>query len=189
MCLISVCLLDSRESNTRAREAKSNAKPLTSHLTVSNKATLELLYQTEPDDMLEKAWVRNFMSSYIFSAIYPIACALPKLSICCLYLRIFTAAHPIFRLVTKVLMAFLFLNMVAFFVPSAMACNPPSAYWAYPQQLHRCLDLAKLGTWINLPHLVTDLIMVAMPMPMIWKMHQDKVTRIGLTIVFLAGGV
>lgn len=166
-----------------------NSYSLTLNAIVSAKATLILMTQDQPDAALQAAYIKTQKCSYTFSALYPIACALPKLSICSLYLRVFTRADPVNRRITSFLFAFLVANMIAFFLPSAVACSPPSAFWEYPPDLSKCVDVAALGTWVNVPHLATDLVMVVMPMPMVWRLNAGRSKKIGLTVVFLAVGL
>lgn len=157
---------------------------------------LTLTDEILPNQKLLSAYVASEKASYGSSTMYPFACAFPKLSVAALYLRLFppnSRASSLFtnlsRLASWGIIVFLVVNCVAFFVPSAAACTPPNAFWSYPPRLQKCVNLALLGTWINLPHIVSDLIMLVIPLPLVLGLHATSRKKLGLTVVFLAGGL
>ena len=130
-------------------------------------------------------------STWIGSLCYPLACGFPKLSICVLYLRIFTS--PRLRLVTWVMIVFLSGNMTAFFVAQIFYCNPPSYYWnSYAIETTarkhlnntQCIDNEALTLAINPPHIFSDLVLFILPMPMVWRLQATRTRKFALAIIF-----
>ena len=120
------------------------------------------------------------------SATYPLTFTLPKLMICVLYLQIF-AINNRTRQITIGLIAFLIINFIAWFLPSVVVCRPVSAFWS--PQVHRgkCLNYNIFGTWISLPNIASDLFMLVLPMPILWKMNISAFKKLGLMVTFAIG--
>lgn len=123
--------------------------------------------------------------SYGFSVVYPIACALPKMSICCMYLGIFDVSRYM-RRGAQIMIGFLCVNAVAWVVPSIAVCHPISAYWS-PVGPRKCINYNVFGTWISLPNIISDLVIFILPLPLLWNMQLKRAKKIGLTATFLAG--
>lgn len=129
-----------------------------------------------------------YKSTYGFSVIYPVACMLPKLSVCFLYLQLFEIQIWTAR-VTKVVIAFLIINAIAWLVPSVVVCRPISQYWSYQSQSESCIDVNTFGTWISLPQIVSDLVILALPLPIIAKIQLTNAKKLGLVMTFLAASL
>lgn len=129
-------------------------------------------------------------------ALFPIACALPRLCAAALYLRIFAQTNSsrynkYARMITYGLIVIMVGSALAFSIPMAVEVpplmleetGPPveyHAHWVNPQPT---------AVWIGIPHVVTDLVMLALPLPLIWRLHSDMWKKLGLMVVFLAGGL
>lgn len=117
---------------------------------------------------------------YGISVLYPLACMFPKVSIALtFYLRMFTSAttYRYARWTSLFLVIFLVANCVAFLVPSILVWYLTSIYPYI------------LGTWISVPNIVTDLIMLVLPVQMVCALHISRAKKAALMIVFLAGGM
>lgn len=152
------------------------------------------------DPKATKEQVKSFTidaakGSYATSAMYPLACMFPKLSICCLYLRVFTKGKA--RIITLGTSAFLVSNGIAFFVAQIVLCHPPSYYWEIhtfaipntPAAKKNCINLSAIAIAINPPHIVSDIVMMVLPLPTVWRLHISRANKVGLTIAFLAGSM
>ncbi|KAI9666813.1 MAG: hypothetical protein M1831_001589 [Alyxoria varia] len=129
-------------------------------------------------------------AGYAVAVAFPLATMFPKLSIALTYyLRIFTSLNHGARYISLGLLVFLTLNGIAFEIPSIAPCNPIHSYWAYPPQYENCIDRHKFGTWINLPHIVSDLVMLALPLPLVWRLKFPAAKKIALSFIFLSGGL
>ena len=145
-------------------------------------------YSTTSREELAKLYVTIYKTSYIFSVLYPLACALPKLSICCMYLGIFKVHRAVQRAV-QALLVFTIINMIAWFIPSVVVCQPISAYWSLTPHLNNCINFNVFGTWITLPHIVTDLIIMALPIPILWHLQMRTAKKIGLILTFFTASM
>lgn len=124
-------------------------------------------------------------ANYAIGLLYPIACALPKLSINALSLRALPLAAGLrvvktARVTAYLLIVFLTANAIAFLIPSVLVCNPPAKFWQYPPQSDKCFNTGVLGTWISLPNLISDVVMLVLPLPMVWHLHADHYFPVSL---------
>ena len=122
---------------------------------------------------------------YGFSVIYPVASVIPKLSICVLYLHIFGVYLWMAR-ITKLLIAFLTVNAIAWLIPSVIVCRPISVFWSFGSHQGHCINTSVFGTWISLPHIITDLMILALPFPILLKTQLSFSKKVGLILTFLA---
>lgn len=68
-------------------------------------------------------------------------------------------------------------------------CNPIKKAWepAIPGQ---CFDLIKFYYGLQIPNIVTDIIIVILPIPVIWNLFiLEKKSRLGLIAMFSVGGL
>lgn len=124
---------------------------------------------------------------YALEMIYLPAVALPKLSILSLYFRLFP--NKVIRAITLVIVGIVLLNWLAFVFASAFERSPVAYQWDKSIQGGHCFDVHLFYRMVNVPNIVTDIAMLILPMPMVWKLHTSKPRKVGLTICFLAGRV
>ena len=105
-----------------------------------------------------------------------------------MYLSLFRV-NKTMRQVTQAMIAFLVVNAIAWFIPSVVVCHPISTYWSLKVQSGRCINFNVFGTWISLPHIVSDLLIMALPLPLLWTMQMSKAKKIGLALTFLTASV
>ena len=125
-------------------------------------------------------------SAYAISVIYPVACTLPKLLLCILYLQIFSS-HTWTRRASYSMIGFISINCIAWLVPTIVVCYPISAFWSLHGRQGRCLNYNVFGTWISVPNIVSDLIMLVLPIPILWKMNLDRTKKLGIILTFAVG--
>lgn len=144
---------------------------------------------TEPPSERKTHWMKIFKARYGFTVVYPIACALPKLSICYIYLGLFKVKASVQR-TTYALIVFIALNTIAWLIPSIVVCQHISAYWgaATASDAH-CIHNMVFETWISLPHIITDLIMLGLPLPLLWNMQMRRARKVGIILTFLTGSM
>ncbi|KAJ4298933.1 hypothetical protein N0V90_004176 [Kalmusia sp. IMI 367209] len=145
---------------------------------------------TPTDEQLMDDFKVIYGTGYGFSIMYPIAVALPKISICFMYRRIFNN-HVNTRRTVDCLIVFLIANCIGWFVPSVLVCSPPSSYWNPPTDgsIPKCLDIKMIGTWIPFPHIVSDLVILILPLPILIEMQLKLSKKIGLIITFNTGSM
>ena len=137
---------------------------------------------------------RAAKAGYALIVAYPLACAFPKLSICLLYLRVFR--HRPSRFVTYGVAIYTIMNAFSFFIAGVLMCNPPSAYWnAYVQGRDptianaTCVNTQAMSIATNPPNIASDLVLLFLPLPTVWKVQTSVMSRVGLMLTFFAGSL
>ena len=85
------------------------------------------------------------------------------------------------------MMGFLIVNAIAWLVPTVAVCQPISAYWN--QEPANCIDYQLFGVWISLPHILSDIAILIMPLPVLWGTQMKRTKKLGLTFTFLTGSL
>ena len=120
---------------------------------------------------------------------YGLAVAFSKGAILGLYTRVFTTANR----------PFVFLCYAMGFVIAAVClansfgvifqCTPVSFAWDKSGSQGTCMDFAAFERYTAIPNIVTGLIMLVMPLPLIWKLNISPAAKVALTATFLHGGI
>ncbi|APA06276.1 hypothetical protein sscle_01g010460 [Sclerotinia sclerotiorum 1980 UF-70] len=129
-------------------------------------------------------------SKLLFSTplVYSWAVAFPKLAILAMFLRIFTKGF--YRNTVMVLATVSIALAFAVSLVSIFGCTPVSYFWdkAIPNG-HYNFNPKDFYLWATLPNIITDVIMLILPQPMIWKLHATRSVKLGLSFTFLTGSV
>ncbi|TVY84800.1 hypothetical protein LSUE1_G000829 [Lachnellula suecica] len=115
--------------------------------------------------------------------LYAPAVALPKLSILCLYLRIFKIQS--YRYAVYAIAGVLISTCVASWITNFCMCTPFPYLWDKTIVGGHCIDQTKEFIWISFPNIVSDVAMMILPLPILWKLHTSKSQKVGLIITFL----
>ena len=91
------------------------------------------------------------------------------------------------KVVVTGLIVFLVANTIAWMIPVIVICRPISAYWSLQGQRGRCLNYDVLGTFLSLPNLASDIALLILPGPILWKTQLSLTKRLGLILTFAAG--
>lgn len=43
--------------------------------------------------------------------------------------------------------------------------------------------------WSSVPHMISDVAILVLPLPLIWRLHTTLEQKVGLTAIFLLGGL
>ncbi|KAI4087818.1 MAG: hypothetical protein L6R37_008278 [Teloschistes peruensis] len=115
---------------------------------------------------------------------YIVSLALTKVSILLLYRRIFPQRnyHVILWGIGTFVAAFTFANVV--FV--IFSCHPIQGAWN-PFIKAKCINGEAVVLAVAVLTTVTDLIILGLPLPLVWKLHLPALQRLQLTGVFLIG--
>lgn len=110
-----------------------------------------------------------------------------KLSFLFFYQRYFFVYRG-FTKTSIILGAIVLMQWLVFQFLFILICIPPARFWnlALPG---RCLDIAAVADGFAISSLVTDIAILALPMPLIWQLHLSRGQKIGLTILFTLGGL
>lgn len=142
---------------------------------------LEYIELNDPSQLLSLYKLLIF-----FPATYVIAVAFPKLSILAMYLRIFTA--PFYRTVIYSVIYILVISSTILFMLMLFQCTPVNYFWDKTILGGKChFDIEKLFLYASLPNIITDVIMLALPMPFIFRLNMTRKVKVGLGITLLTG--
>ncbi|MCJ1405320.1 hypothetical protein MMC11_008547 [Xylographa trunciseda] len=73
---------------------------------------------------------------------------------------------------------------------SIFSCNPINAFWDFELQGTPgvyCINVQAFYIAIAVPNLLTDVLILAMPIWQVWKLQLDRRSKIALTFIFLLG--
>jgi hypothetical protein len=138
--------------------------------------------QTDPTLLVR--WFKYVLASEWLC--YP-AIAFPKISVLLLYLRIFTDRPS--RLISHALIYILLAYCIAFSVATALQCIPLEYQWNKDIPGGKCFDVPLFWKSLSIPNIVTDVIILVLPIPTILRLRLSTPQKIGLFTVFLSGSM
>lgn len=141
---------------------------------------LDVLLVTDPQAVVN--WAK---CGYAIEQLYATSVALPKLSILAMYLRIFVDRPH--RIACFLLGTVITATAVAGVVTSLASCRPFEARWNLHLYTSNCIDAVRYWQGMSVPNIATDLVMLVLPMPVIWRLNLAKRQKASLTAVFLLG--
>jgi hypothetical protein len=107
----------------------------------------------------------------------------PKLSILVLYMRIFSTKG--YRNVTYAVGSLVIATCLGAFIMSATICRPIAYQWDHSIPGGRCADLMAAYTWVSVPNITSDLIMLVLPLPALYSLRIGMAAKTGLFFTFL----
>ena len=123
----------------------------------------------------------------VVPTIYLAAVLFPKLAILAIYLRIFTQKPH--KIVCYVVAGLLIANWIGSTVAGFLTCAPFKYLWDKTIPGGYCFDINSYFRWASLVNIITDVIMLILPLPVIWKIQTTTNIKIGLTITFATGSL
>lgn len=134
-----------------------------------------------PDE--SKILLKVLFSEYF---IYLFSVTLPKLAILCLYLRVFTQRR--LRYAVYAIAIIMILNWLAGCFMGILMCKPIRYNWDKTIPGH-CGDLMGAYPWASFPNLITDIMMLILPLPLVWKLHIGLSQKIGLSLTLVSSSM
>ena len=124
--------------------------------------------------------------SFSFEILYTVTSGLVKYSILLFYRRLFPQRSVRIALWTigAIVLSWQVASLFAFF----LQCTPLSKAWDFTAP-GTCIDVSKVWIGNAVTNIITDLILIALPMPLIWNLHISKTQKVALTGVFLTGAL
>lgn len=110
-----------------------------------------------------------------------------KLTILTLYMRIFTT-RP-YRIATYLTGVFLILMGLAGIITSVSICRPYSYFWDKTAPGGKCGDVIAAWRYFSVPNLLSDAVMLVLPLPVLYKLKVDVSVKICLALTFTMGGM
>ena len=115
---------------------------------------------------------------------------LVKLSLLFLYRRILTVSSPAVNFTWWLSLFLVTLNTVPFVCLAIFSCIPVEAAWDIAKmQTARCIDLSVMFIIQGSGNVITDLLILVLPIPSIWKLALEKKRKITLSILFAVGSL
>lgn len=128
----------------------------------------------------------EFIIMFPIEILYISAFTSAKLSILNLYLRIFST-KPM-RRVTFILMAVVIMTWICETLSAIFQCTPVHSIW--DKSIHgHCVDQDAMFRFWSIPNIITDAIMLILPLPLVWKLQLPFDQKVGLTFTFLLGSM
>lgn len=124
----------------------------------------------------------NYASSFIYLATlfgY-------KFTILLLYLRLFNV-NDRFRYSTYAVMFFVFGYLFSNFLTQIFGCIPIELSWR--EGPGHCINRPKAGLAYGSMNFISDLFIFVLPMPMVWRLRLSRKGKLGVTLVFMGGGM
>ncbi|KAF1955429.1 integral membrane protein [Byssothecium circinans] len=115
------------------------------------------------------------------------AIALPKISVLLLYLRIFTDKAS--RIISHALIYILIAYVVAYSIATGLQCIPLSYQWDPTIPGGRCFNVGLFWKSLSFPNIITDVIILVLPLPMIFKLQLSNGQKVGILAVFLSASI
>lgn len=69
------------------------------------------------------------------------------------------------------------------------ACRPFAANWNPALPGAYCIDKEAFFRWGSLPNILSDIVMLVLPLRVVWNLHTTTRLKIGLTLTFVVGSL
>ncbi|CAA9964650.1 hypothetical protein P3342_010723 [Pyrenophora teres f. teres] len=125
---------------------------------------------------------------YGANIIYKIVLMFNKVSVVCLYYRIFAVTTSSFRIICHIMNTWIVVTGLAFTIATVFQCTPIAAFWDRSIQGAKCFK--NKPWWISYAtvQISTDFVLLAMPARQIMKLSIGKAENLGIALVFGTGG-
>jgi len=117
--------------------------------------------------------------------VYLFTTALTKVSILLLYRRLFT---PFLQIATFVIGLIICAWCISGVLVTSFQCDPISAVWDFDLDA-TCIDPVAFSLAIALSGVLTDLIVLVLPLQMVWRLHLPIRKKLVLSAIFSLGGL
>lgn len=78
---------------------------------------------------------------------------------------------------------------VGVFFAAIFQCSPVQYAWDKTIEGGSCFDQQAFYRYVSPPNILTDVLILVMPLPFVWKLHTRMTQKLALTGVFLLGGL
>ncbi|KAK4445909.1 hypothetical protein QBC34DRAFT_441321 [Podospora aff. communis PSN243] len=124
---------------------------------------------------------------FSFELIYFTAVTLPKMSILCLYLRVFGWKGRM-RRATQVLLGFVVATGFSLSLAVIFQCRPYMNWWPEETTREHCISEKTFFRAQCIPGFVLDILIIALPLRTIWRLTLPTAKRLALLFVFTVAG-
>ena len=124
---------------------------------------------------------------YVYENFYAPAIATTKFSVLLFYNRIFSI--PKFRTILYIIASTVAAWWIAMQFTVIFECTPIDFSWDQRGKKGHCINLDKFFLGQALPNILTDIVILSIPLPMIWNLQLPRSQKVALSGVFLLGGL
>ena len=133
-----------------------------------------------------------YQVEYAFELTYAVLITVIKVSILLFYRRIFPAESlgARYRLAWWIILVWSTLWSISVFFSATFQCLPASYYWTkVTMKTHgTCLNITALLISTAILNIVTDVGILMLPMPIVWRLQIRKSQKFAVSSIFLLGG-
>jgi hypothetical protein len=119
--------------------------------------------------------------------VYTCCILFTKYSILLFYDRVFKTA--IFHVAVWAMIIFIALWWVSAMLVLIFPCTPIRFFWDKSIFTGRCINYEAFGTAEAAITIATDVIILTMPMPLVWRLRVERRQKVILSGIFLLGGL
>ena len=119
---------------------------------------------------------------------YKMVITLNKVSILCLYYRIFSIKTWI-RYTSYAGIAFIVSSGVAYILATIFQCTPIDGFWETTIKDRHCINTVAFWQSYAFLNILTDFAILALPLSQVAKLRLPRAEKIGLTVIFALGAL
>ncbi|CAF9942908.1 MAG: hypothetical protein ALECFALPRED_010215 [Alectoria fallacina] len=112
--------------------------------------------------------------------------AATKASLLLLYYRLFSPSKR-FRFAVRVGAVIVFCQWISLTCATIFQCRPVAAFWNHTIRDAKCINLPRFTIVGGVLNLLTDVLILCLPIPMVWGLNTTKTQKVTLTGIFLLG--
>lgn len=129
---------------------------------------------------------RHYKVTFAASINYATGISAVKSSILLLYSRIFPVRR--FVLATRVVGLFVVAWWIVVVIIQIFSCNPIHGFWdtTIPS---KCINAADFYVAVAVPNILTDMVMLGLPIRMVWRLQLPREQKVMLSGVFATGAL
>ncbi|QKX57965.1 uncharacterized protein TRUGW13939_05085 [Talaromyces rugulosus] len=139
------------------------------------------VFMMNPEDIV--LWAKLTL---IVAILYQLAVVSSKMGVLLLYLHIFDRRQ--LRFVCYAIACIVVLNCVSSIIAVLLICIPLHAFWDHSPNAN-CVDTNSLFRWTSFANIVTDVVMLVLPVPAIFKMTSSISVKLGIFTTLGMGSV
>ena len=126
---------------------------------------------------------------YGANIVYKVVLMFNKISITCLYYRIFAVSSNSFRIACHFMNAWVVASSLAFIIATIFQCTPIAAFWDRSISGFRCFK--NEPWWISYAstQISTDFALLLLPISEIMKLSMGRAEKLGICLVFGTGAL
>lgn len=111
-----------------------------------------------------------------------------KLAILSLYLSIFSM-QKVTRIICYGTAGIIVANWLGATIAELLSCKPLNYFWDKTLPDGHCFDINAWYRWSSLNNIITDVIMLVLPIPHILRLHMSTRLKLGVSTTFLLGSL